>query len=291
MSCATPPCSANCLQLDFGDESRPNNDGDCQSSTDLHLCSNSYAHCAHQDGHDYSGASSLSSEFFHRDTTERIPDGSPHHSLGLVLPNGRESVPEPQETVKAAQPPSPPRCDLRCAAFPQSIPPVVVPIPLGPGVDMAYVLHVKSQDARGVSIADLSTQSDDGELRVEPQLIRSLVNWADMCICSQLPGPTVRIADMGREWPNAGLYLPGFPVRKTAAHCYVYMDLMEYVLAHFLSWWTCEAQDNNRSDEPASELPLAPGTIRLDQVFVVALRRRHIALDVYEWLPELELRL
>ena len=33
---------------------------------------------------------------------------------------------------------------------------------------------------------------------------------------------------------------------------------------------------------------IGPGTIPLENLVLVAIRRRHIALGVYEWLPELE---
>ncbi|RDX45528.1 hypothetical protein OH76DRAFT_1407915 [Lentinus brumalis] len=200
--------------------------------------------------------------------------------------------PEPQTVVvKAPQSPSSPSFPLKPAVFPaKPTTSLVVPIPFGSRVEPDYVLRVMSQEKRGLSLAELCIAGQDGELRADLWSIKKLVDWQDLCVCSQVPGPTVRVADVGREWPGTVLYLPGCPVPKTTDRCFVYAKLVWYVLEHFLDWWTCEVQEHT-SVESASRTGHAPGAVQLHQVFLVALRRRHIALDVYEWLPELELRL
>ena len=152
--------------------------------------------------------------------------------------------------------------------------------------------------------------------------------WTGPTIVSALTSPAQRSASLSLEgrygplftsarelahtesalqWPDAGLTLPGYPVRKTAGSCFIFAELVQSVSEHFLSWWTCEVRRwsesccsstltaqqlrNNSSGGSPSESPYAPGTVQLDQVFLVALRPRHIALGVYEWFPGIELRL
>lgn len=100
--------------------------------------------------------------------------------------------------------PTKPAYSLRPAIFPPraSTPscwPQAIPIPLHAKVDCHYFLRVASNGSRGVCLAHLDTAFNGAEPRVDLASIREQMDWADTCLCSHTMGPTVRMADVGRE--------------------------------------------------------------------------------------------
>ncbi|KAI0705665.1 hypothetical protein C8Q76DRAFT_751872 [Earliella scabrosa] len=191
---------------------------------------------------------------------------------------------------------SSPTFPLHAATFPSRTPspptPVTVSIPLPRDVDQFYRLQVSCKGAPGLCLGSLKTKIVRGEKRVSLLSISRNMDWADVCLCSAVVGPTVRMADVGQEWPGALLYLPGGPDPKCKDTCYTLAKLVQHVLDHFLTWWMYESARVQEDSSTASlPVPVGPGVVSLDEVYLVALRRRHIALGVYEWMPEIEVRL
>ncbi|PIL29333.1 hypothetical protein GSI_09384 [Ganoderma sinense ZZ0214-1] len=195
---------------------------------------------------------------------------------------------------------------------PQQEPPVIPLLP-SEGVDPGCVLQVRSQGKRGVPLSEIDVRwaeempNEQGTVYrdgfVQLDKIRAVVDAPDWCVCHLVPGPTIRIAAIGAEWPGTFVEQPGYPARKQARaeggkeECFTFGMLCQLVVEHFLTWWTNEqerrAERMRASENSLEQFPFVPGPgmIPLKKLILVAIRRRHIALGVYEWLPEIEVAL
>ncbi|KAI0800057.1 hypothetical protein C8Q74DRAFT_388648 [Fomes fomentarius] len=169
--------------------------------------------------------------------------------------------------------------------------PQTIPIPLHAKVDCHYFLRVASNGSRGVCLAHLDTTFNGAEPRVGLASIREKMDWADTCLCSHTMGPTVRMADVGKEWAGSFRYMERCPIPKTDEACFTFGRLAQFVIDHFLAWWACEKAARAEEEDEYDPDWLGPGTVPLDKVYIVALRRRHLAFGVFEWMPEIEIRL
>ncbi|KAM5539756.1 hypothetical protein V8D89_006569 [Ganoderma adspersum] len=228
---------------------------------------------------------------------------------------------QPGATPKDGTPPTTPSDRGRNG---QKEPPVIPLVP-SHGLDPTCILRVSSQGRRGVPLSKIDMRWMDDkpnehgtvyrESLVHIDAVRAVVDSPDWCVCHLVPGPTVRIAGIGAEWPGTFVEQPGYPARKevgSGSECFTFGKLCQLVVGHFLTWWTnevhilyahghlflrfCSFQQESRAEKMRTSgirlerfpLVLGPGTMPLENLVLVAIRRRHIALGVYEWLPEIE---
>ncbi|KAI1790063.1 hypothetical protein LXA43DRAFT_529814 [Ganoderma leucocontextum] len=187
-------------------------------------------------------------------------------------------------------------------------PPVNPLIPIT-DLDPGCILHVRSRGRRGIPLSEINVAwveqepNEHGVVYREGLVglgaVRGVVDYPDWCVCHLVRGPTVRIAGIGAEWRGSFVEQPGYPVQKQGSECFTFGKLFQLVVEHFLTWWINEKESRaKRISEEVRQLerlrvPLVPGpgTIPLENVVLVAIRRRHIALGVYEWSPEIEVTL
>lgn len=131
-------------------------------------------------------------EPLHLDATA-LPSTKSHNSE--LLP----STPQDRDSRSSS-----PTFPLHAATFPSRTPsppptPVTVSIPLPRDVDPFYRLQVSCKGAPGLCLGSLKTKIVHSEKRVSLLSISRSMDWADVCLCSAAVGPTVRMADVGKE--------------------------------------------------------------------------------------------
>ncbi|KAI0752897.1 hypothetical protein C8Q80DRAFT_483871 [Daedaleopsis nitida] len=101
------------------------------------------------------------------------------------------------------------------------------------------------------------------------------------CMCEYTQGPTVPLAAFGQEqWPGAQHTSSGARVRKVVGQCITFRILVHILVGHFRVWWEHERELNSA----------AVAGLSLENVYLVGLRRKHIAFGVWEWMPVVEVR-
>ncbi|KAH9910884.1 uncharacterized protein BXZ73DRAFT_108403 [Epithele typhae] len=218
--------------------------------------------------------------------TVQLPFACPHHGVPLHPTVSVQPIPEPPHP--AVEP------DVQQL-------PLLIPLPMAPDVDRTVAFTLRSHGAPGLRLADLFQDADDhADLRscldrapVDRAAVFAHVDAAEYCVCQHLPGGRVRVADPGFMWPVWRVRLGDKGFARPGA-CWLFGDLVHAVVTALVEWWAHEEWQRKRAacagDARIGRI-LGPGSITLENVYVLALRRRLVGPGDFEWMPEIEVRL